>query len=165
MDALSDALGRVDPRILKTQLSIYVPNRVQRLLASAGIRDEYVFPTPVVLETKPTLVGYYRLLLGAPQKTFYSSGTGMGPFKSMESKGLLNARQKEMLPSFCKAMSAALADLVLQMSPQITSRDVTEATPIDHWGTVPRQQQQRNRQTGNGRCVSLDCRDRQALDC
>ena len=33
------------------------------------------------------LVGYYRLLLGVPQKTFYASGTGMSQFKSMEEDG------------------------------------------------------------------------------
>jgi XcyI restriction endonuclease len=100
MDALSDA---------------------QQVLAAAGVRDEHVFPTPIILETKPTLVGYYRLLLGVPQKAFYGMGTGMGQFKSMETRGALSDRQKEMLPAFCKAMSEGLADLVRRMSPTITS--------------------------------------------
>lgn len=126
MDALSASMGRIDPKKLKAQLSTYVPSDAQRILAAAGIRDEHVFPTPIVLETKPTLVGYYRLLLGLPQKTFYGSGTGMGQFKSMEARGVLNDRQKSMLPAFCKAMSEGLAELVRQMSPTITPRDVTE---------------------------------------
>lgn len=58
MDALSQALGIVEPQTLKDQLSTYVPADAQRTLAAAGIRDEHVFPTPVVLEAKPTLVGY-----------------------------------------------------------------------------------------------------------
>jgi hypothetical protein len=62
MDALSETLGRVDPNEIKTQLMTYVPSDVQQILAAAGVRDEHVFPTPIVLETQPTLVGYYRLL-------------------------------------------------------------------------------------------------------
>ena len=71
-------------------------------------------------------MGYYRLLLGISQKTFYGSGAGMGQFKSMETRGLLTNCQREMLPVFCKAISEGLAELVRQMSPMITSRDVAE---------------------------------------
>jgi hypothetical protein len=126
MDALSDALGRIDPNALKRQLSRYDPSDAQQILAAAGVRHEHVFPTPIILETKPTLVGYYRLLLGVSQKTFYGTGMGLSQFKSMETRGVLSDRQKEMLPTFCKAMSEGLAELVRQMSPSITSRDVAE---------------------------------------
>jgi hypothetical protein len=50
----------------------------------------------------------------------------MGQFKGMETRGVLNDRQKERLPAFCQAMSEGLAELVRQMSPTITSRDVAE---------------------------------------
>ena len=126
IDALAEASSRVDPNQLKGQLVEYVPADAQRLLAIAGIRDEHVFPTPVILETAPTLVGYYRLLLGIPQKSFYGGGTGMGFFKSMEVRGTLNQRQKSSLPDFCKAMCSSLADLVRQLSPTVTPRDVLE---------------------------------------
>jgi len=126
LDALSEALGLIDPRALKNQLATYVPDDIQQILASAGIRDEHVFPTPLILETKPTLLGYYRLLLGLPQKTFYASGTGMAQFKSMEARGVIRSVQKTILPELCQTMSAALADLVRQMSPAVTGRDVAE---------------------------------------
>lgn len=126
MDALSETLGQIDPRVLKSQLGALVPADVQKLLAASGVRDEHVFPAPVVLETTPTLVGYYRLLLGIPQKTFYGTGTGMGRLKSMETRGLLKATQKSLLPEFGKAMTAGLADLVRQVSPAITPQDVKE---------------------------------------
>jgi len=126
MDALSAALGRINPTKLKAELATYIPRDVQRMLASAGIRDEHVFPTPIVIETGPMLVGYYRLLLGIPQKTFYVADTGMSQFKSMEARGVLNDRQRAALPAFCKAMSEGLADLVRQMSPTITPRDISE---------------------------------------
>ncbi len=126
MDALSVTLGKINPGKLKAELAKYVPSDAQRILAAAGIRDEHVFPTPIILETGPMLVGYYRLLLGVPQKTFYASGTGMGQFRSMEARAVLNERQKAALPALCKAMSEGLADLVRQMSPAITPRDVAE---------------------------------------
>jgi hypothetical protein len=123
---LRDTLKRVDPHQLKMQLMEYVPADAQQILACSGIRDENVFPTPSVLEVEPSLVGYYRLLLGSPQKTFYSSETGLGVFKSMEISGSLSHRQREALPDFCGAMSGVLADLVRQLSPSITSADVHE---------------------------------------
>jgi hypothetical protein len=126
VDALRDAQGRVDPNQLKHELSNYVPVDVQQLLGAAGIRDEDVFPTPVLLEIQPTLVGYYRLLLGVPQKTFYGSGAGRGRFRIMEVRGTIDDSQRALLPEFCAAMSTALADLVRRMNPRITPRDVAE---------------------------------------
>ena len=89
VDALKEALGVADPNAVKEQISKCVPADVQKILAANGIRDELVFPVPALLEAKPTLIGYYRLLLGVPQKSFYRGGTGMGQFKAMEIGGLL----------------------------------------------------------------------------
>ena len=126
MDALKEALKTAKPRIVKEQLATYVPQDVQQILAAAGIRDEHVFPVPAVLETKPTLIGYYRLLLGVPQKSFYRGSTGMGQFKSMEARGVFNSKRRPDLEGFCSAMGQSLASLVRQMSPQFSSRDVSE---------------------------------------
>ncbi len=126
MDALKEALKQAPPKAVKEQLSTYVPADVQQILAAAGVRDEHVFPVPAVLEVKPTLVGYYRLLLGIPQKSFYKGGTGMGQFKSMEARGLLKPGKRPDLEGFCKAMGQSLAALVRQTSPEFTSRDVSE---------------------------------------
>lgn len=126
MDALSEALGVIDPTLLKKQISRYVPKDAQRLLAAAGIRDEHIFPVPAILEQRPTLVGYYRLLLGISQKRFYRKGTAMGPFKGMESRGLFNPQKRPDIESFCSTMGEHLAELVRQISPKITARDVSE---------------------------------------
>jgi hypothetical protein len=126
MDALEEALTIVDPATIKAQILTYVPSDVQRILAASGVRDEHVFPVPAVLEAKPTLIGYYRLLLGIPQKSFYKSGTGMSQFKSMESRGILQPGKRPNLEGFCAAMTQSLAELVRQMSPQLTRRDVSE---------------------------------------
>jgi hypothetical protein len=126
MDALSEALGQLEPTVTKKQILAYVPADAQKILAAAGIRDEHVFPVPSVLEKKPTLVGYYRLVLGISQKRFYRKGTDMGPFKSMETRGLFNPKKRPDLDRFCIVMAENLAELVRQISPKITARDVSE---------------------------------------
>ena len=126
IDALSDALSRVDPIELKEELSLYVPPDALQILAAAGIRDEHVFPTPVLLKAAPTLLGYYRLLLGVPQKSFYQGSTGLGRFRAMERHGTLNAQQEASLPDLCRSMSNVLSDLVRQLSPTVTQRDINE---------------------------------------
>ena len=125
MDALSEALSQLSQNIVKQQIRVYVPDDVQKILASAGLRDEHVFPVPAVLEAKPSLVGYYRLLLGAPQKAFYKGTTGMGRFKSMEDPGTISKNARPRIPSFCHAMALPLADLVRGI-PRITERDLHE---------------------------------------
>jgi len=126
MDALGEALAQIDPAAVKRELSVYIPSDVQRILAAAGIRDEHVFPTPIILKTRPALLGYYRLLLGVPQKSFYRSDMGFSQFKGMEARGVLNEAQENLLPQLSRALGAGLADLVRQMSPAIPQRDVTE---------------------------------------
>jgi len=125
MDALGDVLGQLDQKAVKAQVSDYVPGDAQKILAAAGVRDEHVFPLPIVLEAKPSLVGYYRLLLGSPQKIFYQSATGLGAFKSVEENGVMSERNRTRLPEFCRAMAVPLADLVRQI-PNISDRDLRE---------------------------------------
>jgi hypothetical protein len=126
IDALSEALGSIDPTVIKKQIKKYVPADAQKILAGSGIRDEHVFPLPAVLERKPTLVAYYRLLLGVSQKRFYRSGTEMGPFRSMEERGLMNPKRRPPLERFAEIMADQLAELVRQISPNITARDIGE---------------------------------------
>jgi XcyI-like restriction endonuclease len=123
IDALREALAQIDPKTIKEQLTKYAPSDAQKILAASGIRDEHVFPVPIVLQTKPTLIAYYRLLLGISQKRFYRKGTGMSPYKSMEQKGVVNVRKPPDINEFCFVMSEHLAEMVRQISPPITARD------------------------------------------
>lgn len=125
-DALRTAVGTVDSKALREQIVTFAPDDALKVLASSNIRDELVFPTPIVLEAAPTLVGYYRLLLGIPQKSFYAKGTGMGAFKSMEVRGIVSEKQRRMLAEFCRAMGNSLADLIRGISPTVTAQDVRE---------------------------------------
>lgn len=126
MDALSEALSGVNPKTIKEQITRYVPADAQRILAASGIRDEHVFPVPAVLEQKPTLIGYYRLLLGTSQKRFYRAESGMARVKSMEMRGTIAAKNPPDLDRFCSLMAENLSDLVRQISPTITGRDISE---------------------------------------
>jgi len=126
VDALQDALKTIDPLALKAEASEMVPVDAQRLIAASGIRDEFVFPLPVVIRQRPELVGYYRLLLGAPQKSFYSAVTGMARFRALEMGQSPGARVEPQIKPFCAAMIDALAALVRQMDPAVSLRDLNE---------------------------------------
>lgn len=126
IDALATALDEVDLELVRSELSVLVPKDVQRTLSKAGIRDEYVFPCPALLATAPTLLGYYRLLLGVPQKSFYSTDTGLSRFKRMETHGRLPATQHDALGELCGSFAKQLAELIRQISPTVTHRDLTE---------------------------------------
>lgn len=125
-DALNAALADLDPNAVKAEITALVPADAQAILAAAGIRDEHVFPTPIVLQKKPTLLAYYRLLLGLPRKGFYEGSAGRGLFSSMEDTDRISKRQADRLDELIRAMIDALAELVRQISPSITPRDVDE---------------------------------------
>jgi hypothetical protein len=125
LDALSEALRQLEPATVKAQIGEYVPAEAQKALAGAGLRDEHVFPLPIVLKARPSLVGYYRLLLGASQKAFYNGSTHLSVFKTMEELGTINDRQAARLADFCTAMAIPLAMMVCQIS-TLTERDLRE---------------------------------------
>lgn len=124
MDALRETLSSIDPGVVKAQIGEYVPTDVQQILASAGIRDEHVFPIPAVLQARPALVGYYRLLVGIGGKPY--SDAGMGTYIRAETRGVFTKRGLKKLSQYCHAMCETLSILVRQMSPTITQRDVRE---------------------------------------
>ena len=80
-----------------------------------------------MLEATPTLIGY-RLLLGLPQKKFYRTRLWHAAAQATGSGAPLRPADNESLPAVCGAMSCGLADLVRQMSPTLTDRDL--AVPL-----------------------------------
>jgi len=102
LPALLEQVGRLDIGELDKQLLEFVGGERLSLVARRGLRGELVFPVPYVLSSKPTLVGYYRLLLGFSQKEFYR-----GPFsrfKKMESEGELTEATSALLKPFCESL-------------------------------------------------------------
>lgn len=102
LPALLEQVGRLDIGRLDRQLLEFVGQERLSLVARRGLRGELVFPVPYILSSKPTLVGYYRLLLGFSQKEFYR-----GPFsrfKRMENDGNLTEATGILLKPFCESL-------------------------------------------------------------
>ncbi len=84
-----------------------------------------MFAVPCVLRVNPRLLGYYRLLLGFSQKSFYSI-PGVGRFKSMEGAGTLRAVQDAALGDLCSGLAAASAALLEGIGPSRVSRELLD---------------------------------------
>lgn len=95
---------------------MFAPSKDLSLLASNGLRGEIVFATPLILKSNPRLLGYYRLLLGYSQKSFYTSETGVSVFKAMEEKGILSSSCENMLSDLCKALNKSTSYLINSIS-------------------------------------------------
>lgn len=103
-EALSKVVNEIDISTLDTQLSKLVPADSLKALARHGLRGELVFAVPCLFENSPSLLGYYRLLLGFSQKSFYTADFGLSGFKSMEEKGILSTKNIQLLPELCSAL-------------------------------------------------------------
>jgi len=115
-EALLETMGCIEVSVVDYELKMFVGSCYLSRLAGRGMRGELVFSVPSVLRTNPRLLGYYRLLLGYSQKTFYGHDSGISPFKSMEERGVLNQKQTQVLG----ALSAFLIDkeqLLLEQLP------------------------------------------------
>ena len=99
--ALAPAVASLEITELDTELARYVPHERLGRVAAAGLRGERLFPVPLVLQKAPRLIGYYRLLYGISQKSFYRE---FGPFKSMEDRGNISARALPDLASLCASL-------------------------------------------------------------
>ena len=113
---LQEALGKtiedIDLAKLDKELIKNVPQASLKALAKRGLRGELVFPVPCLLEVNPYLLGYYRLLLGFSQKAFYTKDFGVSNFKSMEVKGTLTEKNKNLLPELCSELINSAIALV-----------------------------------------------------
>ena len=102
LPALLEQVGQLDIGQLDAQLLEFAGRERLSYIAKRGLRGELVFPVPYLLSSKPTLVGYYRLLLGFSQKEFYR-----GPFsrfKRMEDNGLLTEATGALLAPLCESL-------------------------------------------------------------
>src|SRR5690242_7444202 len=89
-DALKDTAKKLVIAALDKEIGELIPASALKMLAAHGMRAELVFPTPLLLQANPRLLGYYRLLYGFSQKAFYTSATGLASFKAMELRGMIS---------------------------------------------------------------------------
>lgn len=102
--ALLKTVAGLDITALDKQLAAVMPVAALQKLASCGLRGESLFMAPMVLQARPTLLTYYRTLLGYSQKEFYT-GTGLGIFKRAEDIGELSVTALAHTPQLCQLMN------------------------------------------------------------
>lgn len=124
--ALSEAVSAVGVARLDAELGELVPDAALTKLASLGLRGELLFPTPSLLREKPTLIGYYRMLLGLSQKAF-ARLDGFKRFSAAEKSGVLSEFQKANLPALCSALVQPLSSLALALD-RFDQRDLADLT-------------------------------------
>jgi len=108
--ALSRTVRQLDIAELDRELSMFVEGETLNRVASFGLRGELFFPVPILLDVTPSLLGYYRLLLGFSQKEFYNKGP-FGKFKRLED-GLLAAHLRPEIKELCRSLIASSSFLV-----------------------------------------------------
>lgn len=102
-EALADAVQHLHVPQLDRELAEFVPATDLAHLAASGVRGEVLFPVPLVLAVRPSLLGYYRLLYGLSEKAFYHHGP-FGCFRIMEDRGALPERCRVRLPDLCRSL-------------------------------------------------------------
>lgn len=105
-DALKDTVRRLDIVELDKQLATCAPKAGLSVLAAHGLRGELVFPVPLILESNPRLLAYYRLLYGYSQELFYTATTGMGRFMAMEERGAIAPKNVPDLWPMCRHLGS-----------------------------------------------------------
>ena len=124
--ALSEAVSAVGVARLDPELGELAPDAALTKLASLGLRGELLFPTPSLLREKPSLIGYYRMLLGLSQKAF-ARLDGFKRFSSAEKTGALSQFQAENLAALCSALIGPLSSLALTLD-RFEQRDLADLT-------------------------------------
>lgn len=103
-EALRETVKTIKIAELDSELASFVPSDAMSAMAGHSLRAELIFPVPILLISNPRLLGYYRLLYGFSQKTFYTSETGLGQFKGMEERGTLSKQKMSLIPDLCRAL-------------------------------------------------------------
>lgn len=124
MAAVLNAAAACPQTTLRTEIARWGDPKVLTLAASAGVRDEHVVATPCILKQKPTVLGYYRLLVGISKKQFYGRTAGFGVLKAMEEGGAMTAKQEQALERVCRSLNRLIAELVVSLDRDFSSEDI-----------------------------------------
>jgi hypothetical protein len=127
LDALLAAVSMLDIPQIDQELRELVSNSSLQKVAGWGLRGEIVFAVPCVLKSRPTLLGYYRLLLGFSQKQFYGERYGFAPFKPMEEAGRLTSTHLNSIRELCQALCGS-AELLVAGIRELSRNSVHELT-------------------------------------
>jgi hypothetical protein len=125
-EALSTTVAGMDITVIDRELASLVPKKGLAAIASRGLRGELVFSVPSVLKANPHMLGYYRLLLGFSQKSFYGADCCLGRFKNMELKGNMSESAAGFLEPLCKGLIACALELIDGVGAERISRELLD---------------------------------------
>jgi len=124
--ALSAAVKTVGVAAIDVDLQRLVPTDALNHLGGLSLRGERVFPTPAILRHAPSLIGYYRMLLGISRKEFRQRGRlNYGAWESAERDGQLTPVLTSKLDEFCQHLIQPLGILVFAIG-QFDDRDLND---------------------------------------
>lgn len=127
LEALLSAVSGLEIPRVDEELRELVSNLSLQKMAGWGLRGEIVFPVPYVLLNNPTLLGYYRLLLGFSQKQFYGKRFGFAPFKTMEENGRLTSTHMKAVYELCRTLCGS-SELLVSGIKNLSQKSVHELT-------------------------------------
>jgi len=109
------------------ELHRLAPTALLQVLRAKGVAGELVFAVPCLLTGKPSLLGYYRLLLGFSQKEFYKA-QHYSLFCRLEQEGVIPEAAKGQIEALCRSLIASAAYLVERV-PEV-SQDILHALTL-----------------------------------
>jgi len=127
-DALKKTVRHMDITTIDQELANLVPGDYLSLMAGYGLRGELIFPVPCILAENPSLLGYYRLLLGFSQKAFYTSDFGCSSFKNMEEQGNISVANRERLEELCTSLINSAVCLIDGIDSKISAPILDDLT-------------------------------------
>ncbi|MYA19854.1 MAG: XcyI family restriction endonuclease, partial [Chloroflexi bacterium] len=123
-EGISEAVEALGAQAVDRELAEIVDDGHLTRLATLGIRGERVFPTPSIVRAKPTLIGYYRMLLGISRKAWRQT-YGYQRFESAERDGILTPTRDEEIPELCRTLADALGRL-FDALPEVRDDDLQD---------------------------------------
>ena len=125
LPALLSHIGSLNIGDLDAELLRLATNEKLSFVARRGVRGEIVYPVPIVLSSKPFLLGYYRLLLGFSQKEFYKAP--FSRFKSMEESGVVSSGNQPLITPLCRSLIES-SWLLINGLPELSNEIVNALT-------------------------------------
>lgn len=105
-----------DLETLEKHIKKFVPAGQRKKLTAASLSVNVFFPVPYLLQKNPSLLGYYRLLLGFSKKAFYGQGP-FGRFAPLESRGTLPSSVSDNIAGLCVSLCQSAIILVDDITP------------------------------------------------
>lgn len=114
LEGFRRTVKKLDIRTIDDQLAEYPNGKCIQKLAGFGLRGELFFPVPLIFQSNPYLLGYYRLLFGFSQKEWYYKGP-FGKFKKMEEIGVIPSIVESDIHDLCLSLIGTAEILVMSL--------------------------------------------------